>query len=76
MSLKARTGKTARASNLKRMWEGQVKDQYSNMGIGMAIGVGVGMAFGAALDDMPLGIGIGIAVGAGLGAVFGTRRNK
>lgn len=74
MSLKARTGKTARASNLKRMWG--VKDQYSNMGIGMAIGVGVGMAFGAALDDMPLGIGIGIAVGAGLGAVFGTRRNK
>jgi hypothetical protein len=42
-----------------------MKDPYSRMGIGMAVGIGVGAVIGVLLDNTSMWLGIGIAVGAG-----------
>jgi hypothetical protein len=47
-----------------------MKDVYSRMAGGMAIGVGLGAVVGVATDNIPLGISIGIAIGAGAGAAL------
>jgi hypothetical protein len=51
-----------------------MKDQYSNMAVGIAVGVGLGAAIGAALDNIPIGIAIGIAIGVAGSAAFGSSR--
>jgi hypothetical protein len=47
-----------------------MKDVYSRMAGGMAIGVGLGAVAGVATDNIPLWISIGIAIGAGAGAAL------
>jgi hypothetical protein len=42
-----------------------MKDPYSRMAVGMAVGTGVGSVLGVLFDDMAVWIGIGLAVGAG-----------
>jgi hypothetical protein len=53
-----------------------VKDQYSNMAVGIAVGVGVGAVIGAALENIPIGIAIGIAIGGAAGAFLAPRGGK
>ena len=49
---------------------------YSRIGIGLALGLAIGAGLGAALGNLALGISLGVALGVSFGLIFGSKQTK